>query len=45
MRTSQRCGARADPVDHIPPVMFGGTDDIRNLEALCERCNLAKGSR
>ena len=34
----------ASHVDHITPVRFGGTDDESNLQALCERCNLAKGA-
>jgi 5-methylcytosine-specific restriction enzyme A len=42
--TCQQCGARADHVDHITPVRFGGTDEESNLQALCERCNLAKGA-
>jgi 5-methylcytosine-specific restriction endonuclease McrA len=32
-------------VDHVHPVLFGGTDDESNLEALCERCNLVKGAQ
>ncbi len=40
----QRCGSAANHVDHVHPVLFGGTDDVANLQALCERCNLAKGA-
>jgi hypothetical protein len=32
--TSQICGGRADHVDYITPVLFGGTDDEGNLRAL-----------
>ncbi|MDP9346365.1 MAG: HNH endonuclease [Actinomycetota bacterium] len=42
--TCQMCGARASHVDHIRPVLFGGSDDENNLQALCEACNLAKGA-
>jgi 5-methylcytosine-specific restriction endonuclease McrA len=40
----QRCGRRANHVDHIHPVLFGGTDDPVNLQALCEACNLQKAT-
>lgn len=42
--TCQRYGARADHVDHIQPVLFGGTDDPANLQALCAACNLQKAT-
>jgi 5-methylcytosine-specific restriction enzyme A len=34
----------ASHVDHVTPVLFGGTDDESNLQALCADCNLAKGT-
>ena len=40
------CGAheqqRALEVDHIVPRNHGGSDDLRNLQALCFRCNAGK---
>lgn len=41
--TCQICGAMATHVDHIIPRRLGGTDSMDNLQALCKRCNLAKG--
>ena len=31
-------------VDHIKPVSKGGTAAFKNLQILCERCNLQKGN-
>jgi 5-methylcytosine-specific restriction endonuclease McrA len=42
--TCQSCGAPATHVDHVQPVLSGGTDAEANLQALGERCNLVKGS-
>lgn len=46
--TCQRCGRRRPPsqmhVDHITPRMMGGPDTLDNLQALCAKCNLEKGS-
>ncbi len=44
-----RCGLGvADGValtmDHIKPRSRGGTDEERNLQAMCEPCNNRKGS-
>jgi 5-methylcytosine-specific restriction endonuclease McrA len=43
--TCRQCGAPASHVDHVMPVLLGGTHDERNLQALCAGCNLAKGAR
>lgn len=32
-------------VDHRIPKKLGGTDDISNLQAMCEHCNKSKGKK
>jgi 5-methylcytosine-specific restriction endonuclease McrA len=32
-------------VDHVMPLIRGGSDDISNLQLLCVRCNRSKGTR
>lgn len=43
------CGATKESVtlhvDHIIPVAQGGTDELSNLQTLCEACNLSKSNR
>jgi len=42
---SQNCAECDEPateVDHILPISEGGTNDIGNLQALCETCHAAK---
>lgn len=43
------CGANASEqklhVDHVKPRSLGGSDDMENLVAACEACNLGKSNR
>ncbi|MBZ5639086.1 MAG: HNH endonuclease [Acidobacteriia bacterium] len=39
------CGGHATDVDHIVPKRAGGTDDPKNLQALCHACHSAKTMR
>jgi len=43
------CGATKETttlhVDHIIPKSEGGTDELDNLQTLCDKCNLAKSNR
>lgn len=41
------CGKSEDKmeVDHLIPVSKGGTDELNNLVAACQKCNRAKGDR
>lgn len=42
----QHCGSTDDmEVDHIFPVVFGGSDAESNLQVLCAPCNRAKGPK
>lgn len=39
-----RCGSRERlEYDHIIPVSRGGSNTVRNIELLCEKCNRSKG--
>ena len=42
------CGVTAEEmklhVDHIVPVSRGGITEERNLQTLCQKCNLGKGA-
>ena len=35
----QICGSEASQVDHIKPKAFGGSDERKNLQALCSKCH------
>ena len=40
------CGAvNADEIDHIVPVILGGTGDLSNLRALCRECHKTETRR
>jgi len=42
----KQCGSWENlHVDHIKPLSKGGTNDEKNLQALCAKCNLSKGNR
>lgn len=43
----QQCGQTEGKlhVDHIVPRRLQGTDDLSNLQILCQKCNLSKGGR
>jgi hypothetical protein len=47
--TCQYCGRRAPKVvlhvDHVTPVVAGGTNDLVNLTTACSICNIGKGGR
>lgn len=48
--TCQKCGATAKDgvklhVDHIIPVYKGGKTTMSNLQTLCDRCNIGKGTK
>ena len=42
----RRCGRRTDDleIDHIYPIAKGGKSTFDNLQTLCHRCNVRKGS-
>ncbi len=43
----RQCGVTDEAelsVDHIVPIVAGGTDDLANLQILCKTCNQAKGA-
>lgn len=41
-----RCGSRENlEYDHIVPLSKGGSNTVRNIELLCEKCNREEGNR
>lgn len=39
------CGAKVPlEADHVVPLAKGGRSDLGNLQPLCKRCNMAKGT-
>jgi len=39
-----RCGSTADlTIDHVVPVSYGGTSELKNLQLLCKHCHGQKG--
>jgi 5-methylcytosine-specific restriction endonuclease McrA len=43
-RQCWRCGAYANSVDHIIPVVLGGGHDLTNLRPACSSCNSSTGA-
>jgi len=42
----RKCNSTDDlTVDHIMPVVRGGTNELANLQLLCRSCNSSKGAR
>ena len=36
------CGDPADHIDHVRPIVYGGTNDLANLVPACRACNASK---
>ena len=43
-RACWRCGRYANTVDHVRPVVLGGTHDIGNLRPACGHCSSSAGA-
>lgn len=40
-----KCGTSKNlTIDHVVPISKGGTNDLDNLQTLCRKCNVEKGS-
>lgn len=45
-RICLHCGSEENlTIDHKIPILWGGSDDLTNLQVLCRRCNACKGSK
>lgn len=43
MKKCRYCGTKENlTIDHKQPLILGGTNDRKNLQCLCERCNKMK---
>lgn len=36
------CGGKATTADHVQARAFGGSDELHNLVAACQRCNMRR---
>jgi 5-methylcytosine-specific restriction endonuclease McrA len=45
LRRCAYCPELADTIDHVVPLLLGGTNREGNLAPCCRRCNGSKGSR
>jgi 5-methylcytosine-specific restriction endonuclease McrA len=43
-RACWRCGGRANSVDHVRPLVLGGSHDLSNLRPCCGSCNSSMGA-
>jgi 5-methylcytosine-specific restriction endonuclease McrA len=44
-RVKLRLKSRQTHIDHIMPLSRGGSNDKKNLQALCQHCNASKNAR
>ena len=41
-KVCKKCGAHANHVDHVRTRKNGGKDQLSNLRAMCQSCNLSR---